>query len=89
VGCVLQKIMHDFKDRWKAMVGIIQKDVCRHFAVGESCQHEMSRACLEELYRRYKDFLAVLGTQGDEFAETAKDGPSLQTLAYELRELVR
>lgn len=71
------------------MVSIIQKDVFKHFVACSACQHDISRACLEELYRKYKDFLGVLGMQGGEFAAAAKDGPSLQTVAYELRELVR
>lgn len=81
--------MLDFKDRWKAMVSVIQKDVMKHFVASSPCQAEMSRACLEELYKRFKDFVGILGMQGGEFAAAAKEGPSLQTIAFELRELVR
>ena len=85
----LQKVMQDFKDRWKAMVGVIRQEVTQHFAVSEACQHEMTRACLEALYQRYKDFLGLLALQGDDVHAAAREGPSLQTLAYELREMVR
>ena len=71
------------------MVGIIQREVSTHFAASEACQKEMTRACLEELYRRYKDFVGILAAQGGEYEAASKEGPSPQTLAYELRELVR
>ena len=81
--------MQDFKDRWKPMVAIIQREVSAHFACSADCRRELTRATLEELYCQYKDFSAILVSQGGEFKAVAHDGPSLQTLAYELRELVR
>lgn len=84
-----QKIMQDFKDRWKAMVGVVRQEVEAHFAASEACQQEMTRACLEALYQQYKDFLGVLALLGEDVHAVAREGPSLQTLAYELREMVR
>lgn len=82
--------MHDFRDRWKPMVAIIQRDAARAFAAGgDATGRALARACLDDLYRRYKDFLAALTAQGGAFAAVAQEGPSSQTLAYELRELVR
>jgi hypothetical protein len=85
----VQKIMQDFRDRWRPMVGIVQREVAAVFATSATAQAELTKSTLEELYRRYKAFAAVLAAQGGDFAAVSGEGPSLQTLAYELRELVR
>jgi hypothetical protein len=87
--CLLQKRIRDFKDRWKQMVSIIRQEVHTHFAASEACQRDMTHSCLEEMYSQYKSFLEVLNAQGGEVKEAVAEGPTLQTLAYELREMVR
>jgi hypothetical protein len=86
---LLQRIMQDFKDRWKPMVSIIRQEVLQHFADSMTCKESMMLACLQLLQQRYKDFLGVLEMQGGDFKKVAREGPSLQTLEYELQEVVQ
>jgi hypothetical protein len=71
------------------MVKIIRQEVLQHFAQSDACKESMMPACLQLLQQRYKEFLEILELQGGEFQEVSKEGPSLQTLSYELQEVVR
>jgi hypothetical protein len=85
----MQKRIRDFKDRWKQMVNVIRQEVYVNFSASEACQRDMTHSCLEEMYNKYKGFLEVLNAQGGEAKEAIAEGPTLQTLAFELREMVR
>ena len=69
------------------MVGVIRQEVLAHFSVSESCQRDMTHTCLEAMYEMYKSFLEALTSQGEAISVVVNEGPSLQTLAYELREM--
>lgn len=69
------------------MVGVIRQEVHAHFSESEACQRDMTHTCLEAMYDMYKSFLEALNSQRDEIRAVANEGPSLQTLAYELREM--
>lgn len=83
----LQNCMRSFKDRWRQMVGVIRREVHEHFAASDACQRDMTHACLEAMYDMYKSFLEALTSQSDEIRAVATEGPSLQTLGFELREM--
>lgn len=84
--CV-QKCMRSFKDRWRQMVGVIRQEVQAHFSSSEACQRDMTHICLEAMYEMYKTFLETLNAQREAVCDVVSEGPSLQTLAYELREM--
>eukprot|EP00892_Ulva_mutabilis_P002761 jgi/Ulvmu1/12486/UM009_0139.1 len=86
-AAIVQKCMRYFKDRWRQMVGVIRQEVHAHFSASEACQRDMTHTCLEAMYEMYKTFLEALNSQREEVRAVVNEGPSLQTLAYELREM--
>lgn len=69
------------------MVGVIRQEVQAHFSASEACQRDMTHTCLEAMYEMYKTFLETLNAQREAVRAVVSEGPSLQTLAYELREM--
>jgi hypothetical protein len=85
----VQRVMLSFRSGWKAMVGAINEAARADFAASEPCAADMTRACLEELHATYKGWLSALNARGGEHEAVAREGPSLQSLTYELREMMR
>lgn len=79
--------MRYFKDRWRQLVGVVRQEVQAHFSASEACQRKMTHTCLEAMYEMYKSFLEALNSQDEAVRAVVSEGPSLQTLAYELREM--
>lgn len=57
--------------------------------MSEPAAADLARAALEQLHATYKAWLSALNARGGDFETLARDGPSLATVGFEVRELAR